>query len=58
MIPPVAPNFSQWMPAAIHPLIESGILLATFSAVTLNAIFNGTGDGTDAVRRAAAQAGH
>ncbi len=42
MIPLVAPNFSQWMPAEIHPLVESGILLATFSAVVLNAVFNGT----------------
>jgi uric acid transporter len=42
MIPLVAPNFSQWMPEAIHPLVESGILLATFSAVLLNAVFNGS----------------
>ncbi|MBD3764670.1 MAG: purine/pyrimidine permease, partial [Rhodobacterales bacterium] len=41
MIPLVAPNFKQWMPRDLHPLIESGILLATISAVTLNAVFNG-----------------
>ena len=58
MIPLVAPDFSQWMPAEIHPLIESGILLATFSAVALNAFFNGTTDDADAVRRAAAKADH
>lgn len=58
MIPLVAPDFSQWMPAEIHPLIESGILLATFSAVALNAFFNGTTDDPDAVRRAAAKADH
>ena len=29
MIPLIAPNFKQWMPHAIHPLIESGILLAS-----------------------------
>ena len=28
MIPLIAPNFKQWMPHSIHPLIESGILLA------------------------------
>jgi xanthine/uracil permease len=29
MIPLIAPNFKQWMPHNIHPLIESGILLAS-----------------------------
>jgi xanthine/uracil permease len=29
------------MPHAIHPLIESGILLASISAVALNLYFNG-----------------
>ncbi|MDJ1370310.1 nucleobase:cation symporter-2 family protein [Gulosibacter molinativorax] len=42
MIPLVAPNFSQWMPEQLRPLIDSGILLAAFSAVALNAIFNGS----------------
>jgi uric acid transporter len=41
MIPLVAPNFKQWMPHGIHPLIESGILLASMSAVLLNAFFSG-----------------
>ncbi|MCX8508961.1 MAG: nucleobase:cation symporter-2 family protein [Rhodobacteraceae bacterium] len=41
MIPLVAPNFKQWMPHDIHPLIDSGILLATIAAVGLNALFNG-----------------
>lgn len=40
MIPLIAPNFKQWMPHAIHPLIESGILLASISAVLLNLYFN------------------
>jgi len=35
MIPLVAPDFKLWMPHAIHPLIDSGILLATISAVAL-----------------------
>ena len=41
MIPVVAPDFKQWMPHAIHPLIHSGILLAAFSAVLLNWFYNG-----------------
>lgn len=42
MIPLIAPNFKQWLPHGIHPLIESGILLASVSAVLLNVYFNGT----------------
>jgi xanthine/uracil permease len=53
MIPLIAPNFKQWMPHEIHPLIESGILLATISAVILNAFFNGA-KGTEAEARATA----
>ncbi|MFT3819918.1 MAG: nucleobase:cation symporter-2 family protein [Rubrivivax sp.] len=41
MIPLVAPRYLQWLPHAIHPLIESGILLASMSAVLLNLFFNG-----------------
>ena len=41
MIPLVAPNFLQWMPEGIHPLIHSGILLAAISAVLLNWFYNG-----------------
>jgi NCS2 family nucleobase:cation symporter-2 len=41
MIPLIAPNFKQWLPRDIHPLIDSGILLASLSAVTLNLFFNG-----------------
>jgi uracil-xanthine permease len=48
MIPLVAPDFKMWLPHAIHPLIESGILLASVSAVLLNWYFNGaTGDAED-----------
>ena len=53
MIPMVAPNFDQWMPAAIHPLVESGILLAATSAVILNAFFNGASGSLDDAREAA-----
>jgi len=47
MIPLVAPDFKMWMPHAIHPLIDSGILLASISAVALNYFFNGAGEEDD-----------
>jgi NCS2 family nucleobase:cation symporter-2 len=56
MVPLVAPNFKQWMPHGIHPLIDSGILLASLCAVSLNLFFNGAQDDTSAAVRAAAQA--
>jgi NCS2 family nucleobase:cation symporter-2 len=56
MIPLLAPNFRQWMPHAIHPLIESGILLATLTAVVLNLFFNGAKVDLHAVAAAARQA--
>ena len=45
MIPLIAPNFKQWLPEAWHVLIESGILLASVTAVLLNAYFNGSRGG-------------
>ena len=56
MIPLVAPSFVMWLPHSIHPLIDSGILLASLGAVLLNAFFNGAG-GTEEEMRAAAMAG-
>lgn len=44
MIPMVAPRFHQWMPPAIHPLIDSGILLTALVALALNLLFNGAPD--------------
>lgn len=41
MIPLVAPHYKQWMPEALGPLIESGILLTSITAVVLNLFFNG-----------------
>jgi uric acid transporter len=41
MIPLVAPNFFKNLPHALHPLLESGILLSAIVAVILNAFFNG-----------------
>lgn len=55
MIPLVAPNFKQWLPHSIHPLIESGILLTSFSAVLLNLFFNGTQGDTTASIEASSQ---
>ncbi len=52
MIPLVAPNFFKQMPHALHPLLESGILLCSLSAVVLNLFFNGLGT-AEAARRAA-----
>jgi uric acid transporter len=43
MVPLIAPNFKQWMPHGLHPLIESGILLASLTAFALNLFFNGAG---------------
>ena len=56
MVPLIAPNFRQWMPHAIHPLIESGILLASICAVALNMFFNGAKHDEAAIVAAARQA--
>jgi uric acid transporter len=53
MIPLIAPNFKQWMPHGLHPLIESGILLSSIAAVALNLFFNGArGDASEAIAAA------
>jgi NCS2 family nucleobase:cation symporter-2 len=59
LLPLVAPRWMQQMPPALHPLLESGILLAALSAVLLNLFFNG-GDAraADAVAAAQAQDAH
>jgi NCS2 family nucleobase:cation symporter-2 len=41
MIPLVAPNFFRHTPDVLHPLLESGILLAAIVSVALNLFFNG-----------------
>ena len=61
MIPLVAPNFFKQMPHALHPLLESGILLCAIAAVLLNLFFNGLGntaDARDAALRQAAASDH
>ncbi|CAN5891385.1 nucleobase:cation symporter-2 family protein [soil metagenome] len=53
MIPLVAPAWSQHMPHGLHPLLESGILLTTISAVVLNMFFNGArGNAAEAMEAA------
>ncbi len=57
MIPLIAPDFKMWLPHAIEPLIDSGILLAALSAVGLNALFNGASGGVEDLKRAAMASG-
>ena len=53
LVPLVAPRWSQQMPHALQPLLESGILLTSISAVLLNLYFNGArGDSSEAVAAA------
>jgi NCS2 family nucleobase:cation symporter-2 len=56
MVPLIAPNFKQWITPAIHPLIESGILLSSIVAVALNLFFNGAREDRTALILAAREA--
>ena len=56
MIPLVAPAWTQHMAHGLHPLLESGILLTTISAVVLNMFFNSARGSADEARAAAMQA--
>ena len=59
MIPLVAPRWSQHMAHALHPLLESGILLTAITAVALNVYFNGaSGDDAAAIGAAKLSEGH
>ena len=53
----MAPAFFKQMPDVLHPLLESGILLAALSAVALNLFFNGLGS-RDGARAEAARLAH
>jgi uric acid transporter len=53
MIPLVAPNFFRYTPDVVHPLLESGILLAAIVSVLLNVFFNGVGSAATAEHEAA-----
>jgi NCS2 family nucleobase:cation symporter-2 len=56
MIPLVAPNFFKHLPHGLHPLLESGILLAAIVAVVLNFFFNGVTSAEKAREEASAAA--
>jgi len=56
MIPLVAPNFFRYMPDVLHPLLESGILLAAIVSVLLNLFFNGIASAEAAYAQASATA--
>jgi NCS2 family nucleobase:cation symporter-2 len=62
MIPLMAPNFFKYLPDQLHPLLESGILLAAIVSVLLNQFFNGFGSAegvrTDVAPAAAESAKH
>jgi NCS2 family nucleobase:cation symporter-2 len=57
MIPLVAPDFKMWLPHVIHPLIDSGIILAAIASVLLNVFFNGARAVSEEDLREAAIAG-
>ncbi|TCP89079.1 NCS2 family nucleobase:cation symporter-2 [Rhizobium sp. PP-CC-2G-626] len=56
MIPIVAPTFFKALPHDLHPLLESGILLAAIASVSLNAFFNGVKSEAEASAEAAGAA--
>ncbi|WP_290686980.1 MULTISPECIES: nucleobase:cation symporter-2 family protein [unclassified Haematobacter] len=56
MIPIVAPGFFQSLPHDLHPLLESGILLAAIISVVLNLFFNGMRSETSVERETAGAA--
>jgi NCS2 family nucleobase:cation symporter-2 len=57
MVPVVAPKFFTQLPHALEPILHSGILLASVTAVVLNVVFNGVRKERDA-RRDAREAAH
>ena len=52
MIPLVAPNFFRYAPDVLHPLLDSGILLAAIVSVLLNLFFNGAASVEEAKTKA------
>ena len=59
LIPLVAPRWTQQMSHALHPLLESGILLTAVAAVVLNIFFNGArGDEAGAIEAAKSAEAH
>ena len=58
MIPLVAPTLFRAAPEVLKPILDSGILLATLAAVSLNAFFNARPSAGDAAHAASAYASH
>jgi uracil-xanthine permease len=59
LIPLVAPRWTQQMAHGLHPLLESGILLTSITAVLLNFFFNGgKADTAGAIEAAKAAEAH
>lgn len=58
MVPVVAPKFFSQLPHALEPILQSGILLASMSAVVLNIVFNGVRKERDARRDAREDTAH
>ncbi|WJF89707.1 nucleobase:cation symporter-2 family protein [Paraburkholderia bonniea] len=56
LVPVVAPNFFSRLPDALSPILHSGILLASASAVVLNLVFNGV-KGERAAKKEIGEAG-
>jgi xanthine permease len=54
LIPLVADRFFQFMPPALAPLLHSGVLLATITAVLLNLFYNGLSTAPEPVAAKAA----
>ncbi len=56
LVPVVSPKFFAQLPHALSPLLHSGILLASASAVLLNVVFNGVSSTPEAARSSAQDA--
>ncbi len=56
MIPLVSPRFFSQMPPVLKPILDSGILLASATAVVLNAYFNGAASADQTLAEAASAA--
>ena len=56
MIPLVSPRLFSQLPPVLKPILDSGILLASATAVALNAYFNGAGSAAEPLKDAAAVA--
>jgi len=56
LIPTLSPSLFQHLPAWLHPITHSGIVLGTLSAVILNLFYNGVASAERSMRLAAATA--